>query len=346
MAPRARRLGRRLLHRALRARPGRGRQLPRRDQGRRRVVPEEASAPSPPASSTPAPTSGRSWRPPSCPAIALSYSAGTGPSSWPALVGFVWLLLLVPALRRARRSTSGCRRRSSTYIRSDPAEAAVASADGLSLRALPRRPGPSSLGKFMTDPVWWFFLYLAARLLQRRTHGLSIKHSWVHLVTIYLDRDVCSASPAAGCPGTLIRRGWSVNRARKTAMFVFALCVLPILVGDAGRRLAGGRSRSASPARRTRPGRRTCFTTVSDMFPKKDVGLRRRPRRHGRGGRRACCSRWLTGWLLDSFKAGGRRDRAVTRSCSASARSPTCVSFAIHHLLAPRLRADPGRATA
>ena len=81
-------------------------------------------------------------------------------------------------------------------------------------------------------------------------------------------------------PGQLNRRGWSVTRARKTGMFIFALCVMPIVfatsVGDWGATLLIGLAASAHQAWSA-----NLYTTVSDMFPKSDGGV---GDRHGRDG--------------------------------------------------------------
>src|SRR5262249_38657651 len=90
------------------------------------------------------------------------------------------------------------------------------------------------LAKFLTDPVWWFFLIWLPDFFHR-TRGLDIKRSWVHLVTIYGIITLLSIA-GAWVTGFLAGKGWTVTRARKTSMFCFALGVLPILavtrVGD------------------------------------------------------------------------------------------------------------------
>ena len=125
------------------------------------------------------------------------------------------------------------------------------------------------VAKFMTDPVWWFFLIWLPDYF-KATRGLNIKKSWVHLVTIYAIVTVLSIA-GGWVTGYLSRHGWSVTRARKTGMFLFALCVLPIL---AATRVANwpavliiGLVASAHQAWSA-----NLYTTVSDMFAKKDVG--------------------------------------------------------------------------
>ena len=90
------------------------------------------------------------------------------------------------------------------------------------------------LGRSLTDPVWWFFLIWLPDYF-KKTRGLDIKHSWVHLVSIYAVVTVLSII-GGWLTGYLTQRGYSVSRARKTAMFVSACLVVPIFavtqVGD------------------------------------------------------------------------------------------------------------------
>ena len=124
------------------------------------------------------------------------------------------------------------------------------------------------VAKFLTDPVWFFLLFWLPDYFKKTRH-LDIKSSWPHLMGIYAL--VTLISLVGGYfPGYLLRRGWSVTRARKTALFTYAVMVLPILcVGMAGDwiavaliGLAGGAHQAWSS---------NLFTTVSDMFPRRAI---------------------------------------------------------------------------
>jgi ACS family hexuronate transporter-like MFS transporter len=196
----------------------------------------------------------------------------------------------------------------------------------------------------MTDPVWWFFLIWLPDYFNS-TRGLDIKHSWIHLVTIYAIVTVLSIA-GGWLTGHLNSRGWSVTRARKTGMLLFALCVLPILattrVGDWPAVLLIGLAASAHQAWSA-----NLFTTVSDMFPKKDVATI-----VGLGGFAGSIGGmlfpWVAGRLLDHFHAIGN----VTAGYSilfAICASAYLISFAIFNVLAPQLepflpRANPAEA--
>ena len=195
--------------------------------------------------------------------------------------------------------------------------------------------------KFLTDPVWWFFLIWLPDYF-KATRGLSIKTSWVHIVTIYTIVTVLSIA-GGWVTGYLATRGWSVTRARKTGMFVFALLVVPILgvtkVGDWPAVLLIGLAAAAHQAWSA-----NLYTTVSDMFPKKDVATI-----IGLGGMAGSAGGFLfpilTGALLDRFEAAGdvTAGYAILFTVCAFA---YLVSFAIHHLLAPRFEPLPAALTA
>ena len=126
-----------------------------------------------------------------------------------------------------------------------------------------------AIGKFMLDPIWWFYLFWVPDFLQRR-HGLALMKIGVPVVMIYLISDVGSIG-GGSLSSWMIHRGNSVNRARKTAMLVSALGVVPIvfayraeslwlvvlLIGMAA---AGHQGFSAN-----------LFTMASDLFPAQAV---------------------------------------------------------------------------
>ena len=120
----------------------------------------------------------------------------------------------------------------------------------------------------MTDPVWWLFLIWLPDFF-KKTRNLDISHSWMHLATIYLIITILS-NIGGWLPGHLMRQGWSVTRARKTSMFIFALCVMPILfvthVGDWAAVFLIGLAGSAHQAWSA-----NLWTLASDMFPRRAV---------------------------------------------------------------------------
>jgi MFS transporter, ACS family, hexuronate transporter len=83
------------------------------------------------------------------------------------------------------------------------------------------------IGKFLTDPVWWFYLFWLPGFLNR-TYGLDLSSLGLPIVVIYTASTVGSIG-AGWIPSALLRRGRSLNRSRKTAMLVCAVAVLPVM---------------------------------------------------------------------------------------------------------------------
>lgn len=127
-----------------------------------------------------------------------------------------------------------------------------------------------AIGKFMTDPIWWFFLYWLPKFLNT-TYGLQLDKIGVPLIVAYLIADVGSIG-GGWLSSKFLQMGWSLNAARKTTLLVCALLVVPIywVSGMAqlwpavlliGLGMAAHTGWSAN-----------MYTLATDFFPKKDVG--------------------------------------------------------------------------
>jgi ACS family hexuronate transporter-like MFS transporter len=138
-------------------------------------------------------------------------------------LGFAWLALWLWIYRRPEEHPY-CTAQELKLIRSDPPSAA---AEFPWIRLLScRQTWAFALGKFITDPVWWFYLFWVPDFLQR-THGLTLMQVGLPILVIYLIAD--AGSVAGGWVSSFsIKRGWSVNAARKAALLLCAVCALPI----------------------------------------------------------------------------------------------------------------------
>lgn len=127
------------------------------------------------------------------------------------------------------------------------------------------------LGKFITDPIWWFYLFWLPDFLVSQ-YGLTGTQVSMPVALVYLISTFGSVG-GGWLPLKLIRNNWSVFRARKTSMLIYAISVFPIvfaqLLGEINMWLAViviGLATSSHQAWSA-----NIFTTVSDMFPKKAV---------------------------------------------------------------------------
>src|SRR5258708_4206269 len=154
------------------------------------------------------------------------------------------------------------------YIQSDPSEPTVKIPW---LRLLPfRQTWAFVIGKFLTDPIWWFFLFWLPKFLYKE-HGLSLTGLGLPLVVIYNAASVGSIF-GGWLPAKLLKAGWTVNRARKTAMLVCALCVVPIVIAANVRDLWTAVALISLAAAAHQGWSANMFTMASDMFPQRAVG--------------------------------------------------------------------------
>jgi ACS family hexuronate transporter-like MFS transporter len=182
-------------------------------------------------------------------------------------IGLAWLILwwplYAPATRHPRVSPSEL-----AYIQSDPPDPIVRVPW---LKLIPyRQTWAVAAAKGLTDPIWWLYLFWIPDFLFKR-YGIDLKSLALPVVVIYQLATVGSIG-GGWLSSALLRRGWTVNRARKTAMLACAVAVVPIafaaragsewtavlLVGVAA---AAHQGWSAN-----------VFTLASDMFPRHAVG--------------------------------------------------------------------------
>jgi MFS transporter, ACS family, aldohexuronate transporter len=118
-----------------------------------------------------------------------------------------------------------------------------------------------------TDAVWWFYLFWGAFFFADKFH-LDIKGLGVPLVIIYIVADFGSII-GGWLSGFFIKRGWTVNRARKTTMFICALCILPVVFATMSDNKWVAVALIALAAGGHQAWSANLFTIVSDIFPKK-----------------------------------------------------------------------------
>lgn len=180
----------------------------------------------------------------------------------------LWLVLWVTTYRTPNRNKwlSAAERQ---YIQSDGG-AEVTRRVPYSVLLRTRPAWAFLLGKFMTDPVWWFYLYWLPGFLNRK-YGLDLSHLGPPLIAIYLAADVGSIG-GGWLSSTLLARGMEVTKARKTALLTCALIVVPVMgvmftggnlwitVALVGLAAAGHQGWSAN-----------LYTLTSDTFPRSTV---------------------------------------------------------------------------
>ena len=181
--------------------------------------------------------------------------------------GFLWLGLWL-ALYRKPEEHPRVSAAELAYIRSDP-PGSTASFKWLDL--LPyRQTWAFVAGKFMIDPIWWFYLFWIPDFLQRK-HGLDLRQIRMPIVAIYVISDVGSVA-GGWLSSWLIHRGHTVNASRKTAMLICALAVVPIVFAYRVPGLWPAVLLIGLAAAAHQGFSCNLFTLPSDMFPGRAVG--------------------------------------------------------------------------
>jgi ACS family hexuronate transporter-like MFS transporter len=248
---------------------------------------------------------------------------------WPAaflctgVLSAIWLVLWL-LWYRTPEEQSRLSAAELAHIRSDPPEPAVKLKWAEILRH--RQAWAFIAAKFLTDPIWWFFLFWLPKFLHAE-YGLTLLGLGLPLIVIFVLADVGSIM-GGWLAGRFIKLGWSLNRARKGAMLCCALCVVPIVfaaqadnlwlaVALIGLATAGHQGWSAN-----------VFTLTSDMFPRRAVASL-----VGIGGFAGA----VGGMLIATFTGFLLQTTGSYVPLFFMAGSAYLIALAVVHMLAPRL---------
>lgn len=190
------------------------------------------------------------------------------------------------------------------------------------------------VGKFLTDPVWWFYLFWLPSFLNKE-YGMTKTDLAIPIALVYTMTTFGSVL-GGWLSGYFINKGWPVYKARKTAMLTYALLVVPVVAAQALGALSPwyavliiGLAASAHQAWSA-----NIFTLVSDMFPKKAIASV-----VGLGGMAGAIGGILiakaAGGLLDYYKALDSIETGYYIMFFICG-SAYLLAWCIMHVLAPR----------
>ncbi len=239
------------------------------------------------------------------------------------IIGFIWLSFWLLVYKRPEEHKS-LTSNELAYIQSDPIE----QTQKVPWRKLfpHRQTWAFGIGKFLTDPIWWVYLFWLPDFLNKQ-YGLDLKNFGIPLAVIYIIADIGSVG-GGYLSSTLIKRGWTINKSRKFAMLICAVAVIPIVFASVTSNLWIAVILIGIAAAAHQGWSANIFTISSDMFPKQAVGSV-----VGIGGMLGAVGGMimspLVGFILD--KTGSYVPIFII------AASAYLVALAIIHLLAPRL---------
>lgn len=230
------------------------------------------------------------------------------------ILGLVWLVLWIIFYEVPARQKR-LKKKEFDYITNSESDSIAAlvtidkknSSTGWSKLLLLRQTWAFVVGKLLTDPIWWFYLFWLPSFLKAEYHltGAAISLPIALVYTI----SALGSIVGGWLPLKLISKGWSVFKSRKISMLIFASCALPVIftqyVGKINMWLCIIIIGIAAAANQAWSA--NMFTTVSDSFTKRTVGSV-----VGIGGMAGALGgimmSWFTGRLLDYFKSIGSVD--------------------------------------
>ena len=184
------------------------------------------------------------------------------------LLGFIWLFFWLRLMNRPEEHP-GINAAELDLIKADTEEN-LEKPTSIWKIIRTRKVWAIAIGKFLTDPIWWFFLYWLPKFLNT-TYGLKLDKIGLPLIVAYLIADVGSIG-GGWLSSHFLKMGWSINAARKTTLLICAILVVPIYWASGiddlwpaviliGLGMAAHTGWSAN-----------MYTLATDFFPKKDMG--------------------------------------------------------------------------
>ncbi len=183
-------------------------------------------------------------------------------------LGFIWIVFWMKMYDKPENVKS-VTKAELEYIQQDTVEPAI---EKMSMRSLLkyRQTWAFVIGKFLTDPIWWFYLYWLPKYFAKE-YNLSITGLGLPLITIYMMTSIGSVG-GGWLSSNFIKRGWTINKSRKTVMLIAASLVLSIIIASQVTDLWTAVFLIGIAAAAHQAWSANIFTTASDMFPKRAVG--------------------------------------------------------------------------
>jgi ACS family hexuronate transporter-like MFS transporter len=248
-------------------------------------------------------------------------------------IGFIWLIFWLYFYETPAKHTR-LSKAEYDYIHSDNEELVQDKAP-ITWRQLFgfRQTWAFFFGKMFTDPIWWFFLFWLPSYFSS-TFQIDLKKPSWELAIVYTATTIGSIG-GGYLSSWLIRKGWPVFQARKTAMLIFAFCVIPIMTARYTSNVWVAVALISLAAASHQAWSANMFTTASDMFPKRAVSSV-----VGIGGMAGSVGGilfpLLVGYLLDFYKKAGNITVGYNLLFVICG-SAYLVAWTIMHFLAPRM---------
>ncbi|MCC2975437.1 MFS transporter [Sphingomonas sp. PL-96] len=185
-----------------------------------------------------------------------------------------------------------------------------------------------AIAKFLTDPVWYLFLFWLPDFLAKQ-YQLDLKSFGPPLIAVYLLADAGSVG-GGWLSSALMKRGFSVNAARKIALLACALCVVPVLLATGTSHLLSAVAVLGLAAAAHQGWSSNLYAVVSDTVPRSSVASVM-----GIGGAAGA----IGGMIMAQYVGHALESFGSYWPVFLWASSAYLVALAILHLLLPRIGA-------
>jgi ACS family hexuronate transporter-like MFS transporter len=180
----------------------------------------------------------------------------------------LWILIWLLTFRKPTEKR-GLGKAELNYINSEPEPPAGPAASWLKLIGF-RQTWGFAIGKFLTDPIWWFYLYWLPSFFSKR-YQMDLSHLGLPLIIVYNASTIGSIG-GGWLPIPFRKLGLSAERARLAAMLVCACAVAPVILINYTYSMWVAVGLLSLAAAAHQGWSANIFSTTSDMFPRSAVG--------------------------------------------------------------------------
>lgn len=184
------------------------------------------------------------------------------------ILGFIWLIFWFFTYKKPEE-TATLSSSELTHIQQDEKETETVKLPWKSIISYKQTWG-IMLSRFLTDPIWWFFLYWLPKYLNSNFH-IDLTHIGLPLIIVYV---ISMGGSVIGgwLSSSMINRGKNPVSARKLTIFFMSLLVVPIFFTSFTSNIWIAVTLISMATFAHQGYAANIFTIVSDIFPKNAVG--------------------------------------------------------------------------
>ena len=199
------------------------------------------------------------------PVVVVFFDSWRAAFIWTFPIAIIWIVFWMLLYSKPEQSKK-VNRVELDYILSDVEEETTEKVSYLKLLRF-RATWAIFAGKFIADPIWWFYLFWGAKYLYAK-FGLNLSEIGLPFFTIYLV-SWCGGIGLGWLSSKLLKQGYNLNRGRKLSMLACAVCALPVMFVPHADNVWAAVALIAVAAGGHCGWSANIFSLMGDVFPKK-----------------------------------------------------------------------------